>query len=219
MKDFILNKICHLLRVYSFLWRAHSRFHFHNLCKRIHCHRYVAVLQRTRRLKRSTQIHVHSKPRSHRRSWKNLAIAPRSFSRVLLLTKITVPHILSDKGGQRREPVSLRNFYTSFLKTPTMTFPFMDRLNSLKTLFTSQNPPWFHRRIAHINPDHHILVSISNQPKRFASFAKILAKALELFAHLMGFQVQRISEVLEGLAQELLPLLKGRRDEAVGGNS
>jgi hypothetical protein len=162
---------------------------------------------------------VHSKPRSRRTSWKNLEITPRSFSCVLLLTKITVPHILSDKSGRRRDPVSLRDFYTSFLETPTMTFPFMDRLNSLKSLFTPQNPPWFQRRIAHINSDHHILVPFSNQSKRFASFAEILAKALELFAHLMGFRVRRISEVLEGLAQELLPLLKGRQDEAVGGDS
>jgi hypothetical protein len=100
-----------------------------------------------------------------------------------------------------------------------MTFPFMNGLNSLKTFLAPQNPPWFQRGIAHINSDHHISLPVFNQPKRFASFAKILAKALKLFAHLMGFRVRRISEVLEDLAQELLPLLQGRRDEAVGGES
>jgi hypothetical protein len=158
---------------------------------------------------------VNSKSRSRRGSWKNLAIAPGSFSRFLLLTKITVPHILLEKSGQRREPISLRDFYTSFLETPTMTFPFMDGFNSLKMFLAPQNPPWFQRRIAHINSDHHIFVPFLNQPKRFSFFAKIPAKALELFAHLMRFRVRRISEVLEGWVQELLPLLQGRRDEVV----
>jgi hypothetical protein len=105
---------------------------------------------------------VNSKPRSRRRSWKNLAIAPGSFSRVLLLTKITVPYILSDKSGQRREPISLCDFNTSFFETPTMTFPFMDGLNSLKTFLAPQNPPWFQRGIAYINADHHLSLPLFN---------------------------------------------------------
>jgi hypothetical protein len=97
-----------------------------------------------------------------------------------------------------------------------MAFTLMDGLNRLKTLLAPQNPSWFLRGIAHINPDHHISLPFFNQPKRFAFSADLFAKTLELFAHLMVFRVRGILEVLEGVAQELLLPLQGRRDEAVG---